>query len=419
MNPTPSAPARPAAGPAPDAAPLPRAVVRLRVRGADGRAQWLDVQAPHAAAAVKQATARGLQVLEIGSAPGLAAAPPRSARFPLLLYCQELLALLEAGLNLTEALDTLLAKERQPAVRQVLQTVVRALSEGQNFSDVLAAQPLHFPEVFVATVRASERTGDLGHALARYIAYQLQFDVIRKKLISVAIYPAMLLLVGGFVTLFLLGYVVPRFSVAYESSGRELPWLSGLLLSLGRFIADHGAALLVAAAGAGVAVAYGLSQPGVRAWLLERVLRLPGLAGRAAEFRLARFYRAVSLLLASGIALPRAMGMVTGLLGPAQQQRLAQARLAVEQGKSLSQALLAAGLASAVAESLIKVGERSGQMADMLERTARFHDDDFARWIDWASRLLEPVLMTVIGVVIGAVVVLMYMPIFDLAGALQ
>jgi general secretion pathway protein F len=111
--------------------------------------------------------------------------------------------------------------------------------------------------------------------------------------------------------------------------------------------------------------------------------------------------------------------MVSGLLGPAQRLGLDRARIAVDEGKSLSTALVAAGLANVVAESLIKVGERSGQLAEMLERSARFQDDDFARWIDWASKLLEPVLMAVIGIVIGAVVVLMYLPIFDLAGSLQ
>jgi general secretion pathway protein F len=167
------------------------------------------------------------------------------------------------------------------------------------------------------------------------------------------------------------------------------------------------------------AVVWAVSQPQGRAWLLSQVLRLPWLAVKADEFRLARFYRAVSLLLAAGISLPRAMGMVTGLLGGRQQSLLTQCRLGVEQGQSLSVALVGAGLASPVAESLIKVGERSGQMAEMLERTARFADEEFARWVDWASRLLEPMLMLVIGLVIGTVVVLMYMPIFELAGSLQ
>lgn len=394
--------------------------VLLRVRGADGRERVVEMQAADSAEAMLRAAARGLHVLAIET-PTRAApeARGRSAKFPLMLFSQELLALLESGLNLTEALATLLAKERTPAVRAVLRGVVQALAEGRNFSDVLEARSMHFPEVYVATVRASERTGDLSNALARYVAYQMQFDSIRKKLISVAIYPTMLLAVGSFVTLFLLGYVVPRFSAAYESSGREMPWMSAMLLSAGKGIYGHWQMVLVCLVSLLVLLVWSLSRPQGRRWLVNAVLSLPWLAGKSDEFRLARFYRAVSLLLSAGIALPRAMGMVKGLLSPTQRPRLEAARSAVEQGQSLSHALLAARLASPVAESLIKVGERSGQLAQMLERTARFQDDDFARWVDWASRLLEPVLMTIIGIVIGGVVVLMYMPIFDLAGNLQ
>jgi general secretion pathway protein F len=395
--------------------------LRLKVQGADGRAQTLEFTDVAEHEAVRRVLARGLRVLAIES--GLDAAEvTRSAaraRFPLLLFSQELLALLDAGLNLTEALETLHAKERQTAVRAVLAEMLRALREGKNFSDVLARTPQHFPEVFVATVRAAERTGDLPRALSRHIAYQLQFDTVRKKLVSAAIYPVMLLAVGGFVTLFLLGYVVPKFSAVYESSGRELPWMSSLLLRFGQTIHQHWPLALAGFIGFSALLVWGVTRPRGRALLLEQVLRLPWLAAKAAEFRLARFYRALGLLLASGIALPRAMGMVGGLLGPAQQARLARCRLGVEQGQSLSVALMAASLASPVAESLIKVGERSGQLAEMLERTARFQDEDFARWVDWASRLLEPILMSLIGVVIGTVVVLMYMPIFELAGSLQ
>jgi general secretion pathway protein F len=404
----------------PDNAASP-SVLRLRVQGVDGKSQTLEFANISEADAIRKAAARGLRVLSIETA---VSAPPttafaNNARFPLLLFSQELLALLDAGLNLTEALMTLHAKERQPPVRAVLAAVLNALREGKNFSDVLANAPQHFPEVYIATVRASERTGDLPQALARYIAYQLQFETIRKKLISAAIYPVMLLVVGGFVTLFLLGYVVPKFSAVYESSGRDLPWLSMALLGFGKAIHQHWQIALGALVLSGGAVILWLSRPNGRTALLNRLLSLPWLANKADEFRLARFYRAVGLLLASGISLSRAMGMVTGLLSLTQRHRLTQSRLAVEQGQTLSAALLAAGLSSPVAESLIKVGERSGQLADMLERTARFHDDDFARWVDWASKLLEPILMTVIGLVIGTVVVLMYMPIFDLAGSLQ
>jgi general secretion pathway protein F len=394
------------------------AQVRLKVQSAQGRVEWLEFADSTEAAAVRRAVAQGFRVLAIETVM-VPQRPTQKARFPLLLFSQELLALLDAGLNLNEALTTLHTKERQPAAREVLASVLRLLREGRSFSDALALSPQHFPDVYVATVRASERTGDMPKALSRYIAYQLQFESVRKKLVSAAIYPAMLLVVGGLVTLFLLGYVVPRFSVVYESSGRDLPWMSAALLQFGKWVAAHSQLALLSLGGVCALVVWGASQARGRAWLVQQVLRLPWLNAKAQEFQLARFYRAVSLLLAAGIALPRAMGMVNGLLNPAQQGRLAQARLAVEQGQSLSAALMATGLASPVAESLIKVGERSGQMADMLERTARFADDDFARWVDWASRLLEPVLMTVIGLVVGTVVVLMYMPIFELAGSLQ
>lgn len=394
--------------------------LRLKVQGSDGRLHTLEFKDVTEAEAVRRATSRGFRVLSIVADKDVGRVTGRGrVDFPLVLFSQELLALLDAGLNLTEALVTLHAKERHVMVRAVLADILLQLREGRNFSDVLAVAPQHFPQVYVATVRASERTGDLPQALARYIAYQLQFELLRKKLVSAAIYPVMLLVVGGFVLLFLLGYVVPRFSVVYESSGREMPWVSMLLLSFGKFIYNNWQVALFALIALIISLLWAVSQPAGRVWLLGWVLRFPWLAGKADEFRLARFYRAVSLLLAAGISLPRAMGMVTGLLGPQQQTRLAKLRLAVENGQSLSGALVGADLASPVAESLIKVGERSGQMAEMLERTARFADDDFARWIDWASRLLEPVLMTVIGLVIGTVVVLMYMPIFELAGSLQ
>jgi general secretion pathway protein F len=394
---------------------------RLRVQDATGAQRWMEFSNADTTEAMRRATARGLRVLatEALQQGDVKKTAGKSACFPLLLFTQELLALLDAGLNLTEVLVTLHVKEREAGARVTLAAILQALREGRSFSDALAAAPGNFPLVYIATVRAAERTGDLASALTRYIAYQMQLETIRKKLISTAIYPVMLLAVGGLVTLFLLGYVVPRFSVVYESSGRELPWLSGLLLQSGKLIYNNwqlAACSLLSLVGLSI---WGLSRPQGRIWMLDKVLGLPWLRQRTDEFRLARFYRSVSLLLASGIALPRAMGMVTGLLSVRQQTQLARCRLAVEQGQSLSLALVQEGLASPVAESLIKVGERSGQMADMLERTARFADDDFSRWMDWASRLLEPVLMAVIGVVIGTVVVLMYMPIFELAGSLQ
>ena len=390
---------------------------QLEVQGGAGAQarRTITIDAATEADAVRAALRQGWRVLAIAG-NSVAASPPqagllrgRAQPFPLLQFSQELLALLEAGLNLSEALATLHNKEDKPGARATLGEIRRALSQGRSFSESLADFPAIFPELYVSTVHAAERSGNLPEALARY----------RKKLVSAAIYPVMLLAVGTLVTLFLLGYVVPKFSAVYESSGRDIPWMSQILLGFGRSLAAHPwlcAGVLGAVVTGVVACA---ANAALRAQLVLLVLRLPVLAAKAAEFRLARFYRALSLLLHAGIPLSKALAMVAGMLMPAQQRQLAEVRRAVGEGLPFSTALDQQGLATPVAQSLLKVGENTGRLSDMLERSARFHDEEFARWVDWASRLLEPMLMTVIGVVIGGVVVLMYMPIFELAGSLS
>ena len=397
---------------------------QLRVQGAAsaGRAVTQDVtiEASNETEAIRIAAKNGWQVLSIDRVQESKLESRASkGQFPLLQFSQELLALLEAGLNLNEAITTLHNKEARGTVKTTLAAMLLALQHGKSFSDTLAEFPIIFPDIYVASMRAAERSGNLPEALARFVNYQLQFDVIKTKLVSAAIYPVMLLVVGSLVTLFLLGYVVPKFSVVYESSGRDIPWLSQMLLGFGKAIAEHGSVFLISLAAIVASIIYAFADPAIRARLLEMVLSLPVLSQRAQEFRLARFYRALSLLLHAGIPLTKGLQMVGPMLLQSQQQQLALARRAVEEGQSFSHALEQYQLATPVAQSLLKVGENTGRLSDMLERSAKFHDEEFARWVDWASRMLEPLLMTIIGVVIGGVVVLMYMPIFELAGSLS
>ena len=397
-------------------------VIHLQVQGEKGQATTIAVAAANRAEAVKKAAAFGWRVL----APQDRGEPSTrrlkllhsSFRFPLLQFSHELQALLAAGLNLFAAVQTLKAKERRQQVRAVLEHVLQRLEEGKTFSDALSEEPECFPAVYVATVRAAERTGDLASALERYGGYQQQLERLRKKLVTAALYPAMLLIVGGLVTLFLLGYVVPRFSSVFEQANREIPWMSRVLLDVGQVIYRNWVCTLSLCA-FWVSACVGITlHPRARVKGVDLVLRMPWLAKRAEEFRLARFFRALSLLLSSGMALTKSLEMVSGLLGARQQRLLQDVRTAVSQGKSLSNALSTSGLSNPVADSLIKVGESAGQLAEMLERTAQFHDDEFARTAEIASRLLEPTLMLVIGLVIGTIVVLLYMPIFELAGSL-
>jgi general secretion pathway protein F len=365
--------------------------------------------------------ATGVTPLSIRSAggawPGLRLS--RSG-FSLPLFTQELLALLEAGLSLGESLETLADRaEHHEGVRDVLVGLLDRLRCGERFSGALAAQPAHFPELYVATVRAAERSGDLVPALSRYLTWRGRVDEVRSKVISASLYPLMLIGAGLLVTLFLLTYVVPRFAGIYADSGRELPVLSQWLLGFGRFINDHTAALALGAVVVLAALGLLLMQKAVREALARAAWHLPALGERLRAWQLARFYRTTAMLLEGGMAMLPALALTRGLLGPALSAGLADMMRRIEQGQAFSQALQAGGLATPVALRLARVGERGGRLPDMLERTARFHDDELARWIDRFTRLFEPLLMAVIGLVIGGVVVLMYLPIFDLAGSLQ
>ena len=176
--------------------------------------------------------------------------------------------------------------------------------------------------------------------------------------------------------------------------------------------------LLAVAALFGLAV-FALSRLSVRQRLVETVWRIPAVGERLRIYQLARLFRALAMLLKGGIPIVPAFGMVQGLLRPALRVRLERAVTAIREGQPASQALSANGLTTPVALRLMRVGERSGNMGEMFDRIANFHDEEMARWVEWFSRLFEPILMALIGLVIGIIVILMYLPIFELAGSIQ
>lgn len=379
----------------------------------------LDAGSPQDAA--RQAEARGYAVISLtavrtGPAGWLEA---RRADFPLLPFSQELLALLESGLSLVEAIESLAEKEAQPDVRATLTRLLERLYEGRTLSQALEQTGAPLPPLYVATVRASEKTGALPEALARYIAYQTQIERIRRQVVSASIYPLLLAGVGGLVTLFLLVYVVPRFSQIYADMGGELPLMSRLLMAWGEFLNLHGPSLLLGALAAAGLLVFAATRPAFRLALLRRVWRVPAIGARMQVYQLARFYRAAGMLLRGGMPAVTALQMVAGLLPADLRARLEPALRQIREGQPMSLALERHGLTTPVALRMLRVGEKSGRMGEMMERAAAFYEDESARWVDRFVRLFEPLLMAVIGVVIGLIVVLMYFPIFELAGSLQ
>lgn len=388
-------------------------------READG-VMALALDAASADDAQAQARQLGYAVLTVRQSGGLTRLfSPRRERFPLALFSQQLLALLEAGLALVEALETLAEKEAQGPLKKTLQQLLGYLYEGHTLSYAMQQVPAVFPELYVATVRASEKSGELAESLRRYTAYSAQLDVVKKKLISASIYPTLLIVVGSLVLLFLLTFVLPRFSHIYEDQNANLSLLSRLFLNWGRLFEAYGMSLLAALALILTVFGFWLAQPDTRRWIGERLWKIPALGERMRIYQLSRFYRTLGILLRGGIPVVAALEMVSGLLPPHLRAPLTAASRHISEGVSMSQALESQHLVTPVSLRLIRVGERTGRMDDMMERIAGFYDEEISRWVDIFSKLFEPLLMAFIGLLIGAVVIMMYLPIFELAGSLQ
>ncbi len=340
-------------------------------------------------------------------------------KFPVLLFSRELLALLLAGLSLTEVIDTLVEKEQNAANRKLIESLRISLYQGKSLSNAMQALPNIFSEFYVATISASERTGNLTEALDRYVRFQEQADVIKKRVVSASVYPALLLVVGALVSLFLMFYVVPRFSRVYEDIHGDLPFFSMLLLEWGRFAAAHATILIGGIVVFIGLVSYWLSQRNTRVWLMQIIQHIPAIGERVRLYQLSRLYRTLGMLLRGGIPVVTAIDMAKGLLAVELQNKLSNAARDIREGVTTSEAMDKHHLSTSVSARMLRVGERSGQMGEMMERTAEFMDEDLARWIDWFTKLFEPLLMACIGIVIGMIVVLMYMPIFELASSIQ
>ena len=399
----------------------------FQVKAVQGREMvLLSISAMHADDAMALVKAKGYTPISAKALSKSLLSPSlfknKRKPFPLALFSQELLALLEAGLNLVEAIETLAEKELRPEVKLTLDSLLQSLYQGQTFSSALelqAQQSNTFPILYVATVRASEKTGDLPEALTRYVSYEQQLGLVKKKIVSASIYPAMLIIVGSLVIGFLLGFVVPKFSKIYEDTGGNLPFLSQVLLAWGVLLETHGKQVFAIILASIFAFVFALKQSSTRKWLSQIFWKIPALGQRLRVYQMARFYRTLGMLLKGGTPILASLQSVSGLLDTALQHQMQQATEAISEGQTISLAMEQAGLTTPIALRMLRVGERGGKIGDMMERIAAFYDEELARWIDWFTKLFEPILMLLIGLVIGVVVLLLYMPIFELAGNIQ
>jgi general secretion pathway protein F len=343
----------------------------------------------------------------------------RATTFPRRLFCQELAVLLDAGIPLYESLMTLCEKEESTGVAQVLSTLTTALSQGKTLSQAMRLQPAAFSSLLIASIEASQRTGQTSQALRQHAAYLAWLSGLRDKLVGAAIYPAILIGASFLVITFLTVFVVPRFADIYEGMGGELPWLSGVLLSTGKAVGEHPWLVLGGIVVAVMAAVSAWQSPVVRAAVSARLWQMPVIGPRLRLIDLAALYRTLGLLLQAGVAVVPALEASVELVGPSLRGQLVQATRRVREGARLSDSLHQCALTTPVSVRMMRVGEQSGELGPMLERAATFYDEELGRFTDWVGKVVSPVLMLIMGVLIGGIVVLMYLPIFQVAEQIQ
>lgn len=342
----------------------------------------------------------------------------RSSQDKLQSFNIELLALMRAGLSLIESLETMLEREANAERQEMLSGLIKSIKQGKRFSSALSEQSQFFSTLYVGIIRASEETSDLSSALSRYIAHTERGTAIRTKIVNASIYPSVLLLVGAAVVLFLMMFVIPRFSQVYRDTGRDLPVVSQLLLSWGSFFYAHSKLVLFLIVTGLVFFWIAMMRTGGD-FMLGFFKKLPTFRDKVHLLELSRLYMTLAMLLEGGIPLADALHTVSDALSDTKKQSLSKVNLAILEGRPLSSALFENELTTPISLRLLRVGERSGQLAQLLTEASKFHEQEVATWIDRFSKVFEPALMALIGLLVGTIVVFLYMPIFDLAATLN
>lgn len=338
----------------------------------------------------------------------------------LVLFTQQLATLLGAGQPLDRALTILLELPDEDKARNTVADIREAVRGGAPLSTALERQHGSFSRLYINMVRAGEAGGSLHDTLQRLAEYLERSRALKGRVVNALIYPAILLVVVGLAMLFLLGYVVPQFSQMYESLDVALPWFTRIVLAIGQFVAGWWLALVVIPAALVLWAERKRRDTAFRdrfdAWILQRRLIGPLLA----RLETARLARTLGTLLRNGVPLLGALGIAGKVLGNrALAADVQGAADAVKNGRALSASLGAGKRFPRLALQMIQVGEESGALDTMLLKTADTFEAQTAQALDRMLAALVPAVTLVLAAVVGAVIIAVLVPLYDLAGAIN
>jgi type IV pilus assembly protein PilC len=336
-----------------------------------------------------------------------------------LVFNQELATLLKAGMPLVQSLDLLKRRVTAPAFRAVLTDIHEKVRSGTALSDAFAAHGDLFSRVYVASLLAGERSGNLDAVLRRYVEYTKIISTLKRKIVSAMAYPIILISLATVLVSIIVLKVIPAFTDFYASFGADLPLLTRIIVGASEFMRQQFFLIVAAIAIVVVAIMGWIRRPGQQARFDHLVLGLPFVGHVARKFATTQMARTLATLLGGGLPLVNALDIAANSVGNqfmAEQLGIVSAR--VREGESFAAALEARGVFPDVAVKMAEVGESTGALQEMLNTVADFYDEEIATNLERFITLVEPVLLVIIGIVLAGVLLALYMPLFQLSSVI-
>ncbi|GMV05956.1 MAG: fimbrial assembly protein PilC [Gemmatimonadota bacterium] len=338
----------------------------------------------------------------------------------LVQFARQFATLIEAAVPLLLSLEILQGLTDDRALKQALSSVTADISGGSTLADALRRQPKCFSGIFVAIVDAGEQGGSLDVSLNRLADYMERAQEIRDRVRGAMIYPAVIAMVAVGSVVALLTLVVPTFESMFAASGMGLPVPTLVLVTASRFLAAQWSLVLVVVLFASLVAKAFYGTEGGRRLTHRLLLRLPVAGPMALKFSVARFSRTAASLLASGVSILDVMAAASRTSGNALvEEALLRSRERIAGGSGVSDPLAIEPVIPAMLPQMLSVGEQTGRLDDMFDKVADFYEREVDADVEGLLKALEPVLVVLVGVVLGGMVIAMYLPIFDAIGAVD
>jgi type IV pilus assembly protein PilC len=401
-----------------------------KAKSADGSISSGVLEASQQKQAIDRLRSQKLTVLEINEKaagvldliksyiPGLGKPPVKSK--DLVLFSRQLSTLVSAGVPIVQGLSILEEQAENPTFRDVVGEVRGDIEAGLSISDALKKHPKAFPEVYTSMIRAGELGGILDTILERLSGFLEAAEALRAKVKSAMMYPAIVLSICALVTVFLLTFVIPTFKTIFEGFGKELPIPTQVLINISDTLRTRWYMLILTP----VAGYYGLKKfyatPQGRHFIDDKILKAPIFGILLKKVAVAKFSRTLGTLIKSGVPIMQGLETVASTAGNIIiEEAVLNARESIREGGRLADPLKKSGLFPPMVTQMISVGEETGSLDTMLTKIADFYDMEVDAAVKGLTSLIEPIVIVIMGVVIGSIVIAMFLPMFELGGMVE